>query len=200
MEQYCRALRHIKERFGLSGDLDLQLLPRLPELFVFKEPEDVASNEKRLALRALDLALKDLTRSRLREGRNLKNDILVQIRQLGALSKELSQTASRIDSRLRDAFKEFAASSGVRELGEGSSSFKGSINEEVVRLKSHVEMLLALARQREPAGKKIDFLLQEVQRELTTIGSKAPELSVVRSVLSGKESLEKIREQVQNVE
>ena len=69
-----------------------------------------------------------------------------------------------------------------------------------MRLGSHVEMLSHLMREREPVGKKIDFLLQEVQRELTTIGAKAPQLEVVRLVLGGKESVEKIREQVQNVE
>lgn len=203
MEQYCEALRRIKKRFGLGGDIDLQLLPRLPELFVFKEPENVATSEKRLALRALDAALRDVVRSRRREGRNLQQDILLQIRQLSGLSKELLGASAQIDARLRDASRELEASrTPVRDTdasGTGSS-FKGSINEEVVRLKSHVEMLSGLARTRDPVGKKIDFLLQEVQRELTTIGSKAPELGVIRCVLSGKESLEKIREQVQNVE
>jgi uncharacterized protein (TIGR00255 family) len=202
MEQYCQALQHIKKRFGLAGDIDLQLLSRLPELFVFKEPEELATNEKRLALRALEAALGNLVRSRSREGRNLKRDILLQVRQLSGVCKQLLQAAGNIDARLRDASREFAPGSGTaREGGEvGSSAFKGSINEEVVRLKSHVETLAGLMQEREPIGKKIDFLLQEIQRELTTIGSKAPELSVVHLVLSGKESLEKIREQVQNVE
>lgn len=202
MEQYCQALRAVKKRFRLGGDVDLQLLPRLPELFVFREPERVATNEKRLAMRALDAALKEVVRSRSREGRNLKKDILAQVRQLTDLSKALLQASGQIDARLREASKEFGSSGAAKEADTAGvgSAFKGSINEEVVRLKSHVEMLSALARGREPVGKKIDFLLQEIQRELTTIGSKAPELSIVRCVLSGKESLEKIREQVQNVE
>jgi uncharacterized protein (TIGR00255 family) len=202
MEQYCRALRHIKKRFGLGGEIDLQILPRLPELFVFKEPDQLATNEKRLALRALETALISLARSRSREGRNLRRDILLQVRRLSSVSKHLSQTAGNIDARLRDASRDSAPGPGsARDGGEaGSSTFKGSINEEVVRLKSHVETLSGLVQDREPIGKKIDFLLQEIQRELTTIGSKAPELSVVHLVLSGKESLEKIREQVQNVE
>lgn len=199
MAQYCEALRRIKRRFGLGGDIDLQLLPRLPDLFVFKEPESVELNEKRLAVRALDLALKALVRSRSREGRNLKQDIVVQIRQLKAASKQLLEMSKHIDARLREMSKE--QGSNTREGAEsGSGTFKGSINEEVVRLGSHVGMLSGLAQEREPIGKKIDFLLQEVQRELTTIGAKAPELKVIRLVLGGKESLEKIREQVQNVE
>lgn len=193
MEQYCQALQRIKERFRLQGDLDLGLVPRLPDLFQFKEPEDIEGGEKQLVLRALDAALKNLTRSRDREGRNLKRDMTAEARQLSRAAKHLGRSARVIDQRLQEQ--------GALAGGEaGSGTFKGSINEEVVRLGSHVEMLSSLMREREPVGKKIDFLLQEVQRELTTIGAKAPQLEVVRLVLGGKESVEKIREQVQNVE
>src|SRR5262249_27916360 len=77
---------------------------------------------------------------------------------------------------------------------------KGDINEEIVRLKGHVIALSQALREREPVGKKIDFLLQEVQRELNTISSKVPQLAVVQLVLEGKERVEKIREQTQNIE
>ena len=195
MEQYCEALRRIKERFHLQGDIDLQLVPRLPDLFQFKEPEQVEGSEKRLVLRALDAALKNLTRSRDREGRNLKRDMSAEARRLSRASRQLGRCAEAIDQRLQE---QGAAAAPSGEAGSGT--FKGSINEEAVRLGSHVEMLASLMREREPVGKKIDFLLQEVQRELTTIGAKAPQLDVVRLVLGGKESVEKIREQVQNVE
>ena len=195
MEQYCEALRRIKQRFRLEGDIDLQLVPRLPDLFQFKEPDHVEGGEKQLVLRALDRALKNLTRSRDREGRNLKRDMTAEARQLTRASRQLGRLAEGIDRRLQE---QGANSGSGAEAGSGT--FKGSINEEVVRLASHVEMLSGLMREREPVGKKIDFLLQEVQRELTTIGAKAPQLEVVRLVLGGKESVEKIREQVQNVE
>ncbi len=195
MEQYCEALQRIKKRFRLQGDIDLQLVPRLPDLFQFKEPEHIEGSEKQLVLRALDRALKNLTRSRDREGRNLKRDMVAEARQLTRAARELGRCAGVIDQRLQE---QGANAGGAGEGGSGT--FKGSINEEVVRLGSHVEMLSNLMREREPVGKKIDFLLQEVQRELTTIGAKAPQLEVVRLVLGGKESVEKIREQVQNVE
>lgn len=195
MEQYCEALRRIKGRFRLQGDIDLQLVPRLPDLFQFKEPDHVEGSEKRLVLRALDAALKGLTRSRDREGRNLKRDMTAEARRLTRAARDLGRRAAAIDKRLQE--QGVAANPG----GEaGSGTFKGSINEEAVRLRSHVEMLSGLMRERQPVGKKIDFLLQEVQRELTTIGAKAPQLDVVRLVLGGKESVEKVREQVQNIE
>lgn len=195
MEQYCEALQRIKKRFRLQGDIELQLVPRLPDLFQFKEPDHVEGSERRLVLRALDTALKNLTRSRDREGRNLKRDMTAEARRLRGAARSLGRCAGAIDQRLQEQ------GAAANLLGEaGSGTFKGSINEEVVRLGSHVEMLSGLMREREPVGKKIDFLLQEVQRELTTIGAKAPQLEVVRLVLGGKESVEKIREQVQNVE
>ena len=191
MEQYCDALQRIKKRFRLEGDIDLRLVPRLPDLFQFKEPERVEGSEKKLVLRALDAALKNLTRSRDREGRNLKRNMVAEARLLVRAARDLGRRAEAIDQRLQEP-------GAVGEAGGGN--FKGSINEEVVRLASHVETLSRLMQEREPVGKKIDFLLQEVQRELTTIGAKAPQLEVVRLVLGGKESVEKIREQVQNVE
>ena len=77
---------------------------------------------------------------------------------------------------------------------------KGDINEEVVRLKGHLAALAQVLRDREPIGKKIDFMLQEIQRELNTISAKVPQLPVVQLVLEGKERVEKIREQTQNIE
>lgn len=195
MEQYCEALRRIKERFRLQGDIDLRLVPRLPDLFQFKEPEHIEGSEKRLVLRALDAALKGLTRSRDREGRNLKRDMVAEARRLSRAARDLGRCAAAIDRRLQE---QGAAANPGGEAGSGT--FKGSINEEAVRLRSHVEMLSGLMRERQPVGKKIDFLLQEIQRELTTIGAKAPQLDVVRLVLGGKESVEKVREQVQNIE
>ncbi len=195
MEQYYQALQRIKKRFQLQGEIDLRLVPRLPDLFQFKEPDHVEGSEKRLVLRALAVALRSLTRSREREGRNLKRDMLAEATRLRGTVRRLSRCAGSIDKRLQE---QGAAANPAGEAGSGT--FKGSINEEVVRLGSHVEMLSGLLRDHGPVGKKIDFLLQEVQRELTTIGAKAPQLEVVRLVLGGKESVEKVREQVQNVE
>ena len=85
-------------------------------------------------------------------------------------------------------------------VGSSKLDSQGDINEEVVRLKSHVEALSRVLAAREPVGKKVDFMLQEVQRELNTISSKVPHLPVVQLVLEGKERVEKIREQTQNIE
>jgi uncharacterized protein (TIGR00255 family) len=202
MRQFIRAWQHAKSRFGLKGELDLALFSNRPELFPIRELEPAEKDEPGLVRKAFNAALKNLERSRLREGRNLHSDMRQQLRFLKSISSSLAREAKAIRSRLVDPEyfrREARAAEGQRpEVADGN--FKGDINEEVVRLGSHLEELDRVFRQQEPAGKKIDFLLQEVQRELNTIASKAPQLQVVRSVIDGKERVEKIREQAQNVE
>ena len=89
---------------------------------------------------------------------------------------------------------------GTKSEDLSNTVLKGDVNEELVRLKTHLAALLKVVREREPVGKKIDFMLQEVNRELNTISSKVAYIPVVQLVLEGKERVEKIREQTQNIE
>ncbi|MBI1993308.1 MAG: DUF1732 domain-containing protein, partial [Deltaproteobacteria bacterium] len=204
LRQYLGSLRHAKSKFGLKGEVDVSLCASLPELFHVGEAEAGEDDEKALVLRTLNLALKQLERSREREGRQLKLDVQAQIRVLRTVSGKLTQAGERITSRLKDSLSLRDGGNfpdGPKETAEAAGpNFKGDIHEEVVRLKAHVEELARLIQERGPVGKKVDFLLQEIQRELNTISSKAPQLPVVQLVLAGKEKVEKIREQVQNLE
>lgn len=204
LSQYLQSLRRARRKFGLKGEVDLSLFSSLPEIFQVREAEMKGKDEKGLVLRTLDSALKNLERSREREGRHMRLDIQLQIRHLRKVCTGLGRRAGKIHLRLNDSLspKEGGNSPGVkREAQEiGNLSFKGDIHEEVVRLKSHVKELARLIRERKPMGKRVDFLLQEIQRELNTVSSKVPHLSVVQLVLAGKERVEKIREQAQNVE
>ena len=140
-----------------------------------------------------------------REGRQLKKDIVSQIRHLKKTGALLQNEAARLGVRIQ------RAGAGAREAGfapktddgDGDANswvLKGDINEEIVRFNSHLAALAEIVNERDAIGKKIEFLLQEVQRELNTISSKAPQLAVTRLVLAGKERVEKIREQAQNIE
>ncbi|MBI2985718.1 MAG: YicC family protein [Deltaproteobacteria bacterium] len=204
LRQYFISLRRAKRKFGLKGEVDISLCSNLPELFQLGEAEVKEEDERRLVLRTLDLALRNLERSREREGRHLKKDVRLQVRELRKMSGRLCGEAEKISARLKDLLSVKAAGNALeeqRETSEASSlNFKGDIHEEVVRLKTHVGELARLIDEPGPAGKKVDFLLQEIQRELNTISSKAPHLSVVQLVLMGKEKVEKIREQAQNLE
>jgi uncharacterized protein (TIGR00255 family) len=152
----------------------------------------------------VDAALGNLHRSRQREGMELQRDIRSQLLHLQKICGEIARQAKGIGRRNESLFLKREPDAQRLDTGvDGSPQpalFKGDVNEEVVRLKTHVTTLARLLKAREPVGKRIEFLLQEVQRELNTIGSKVPQLSIVQLVLAGKERAEKIREQIQNIE
>jgi uncharacterized protein (TIGR00255 family) len=203
--QYLTAVRQAKGKYQLSGDFSVSLLSSIPDLFQVREVEVNAAAERQGVFKILDAALTRLERAREREGRQLKSDMQSQVRHLKRISIFLESRASEIGTRLQKVVvtpkDRESAPRTDRDVADAANwILKGDINEEVVRLKSHVEALARVLGEREPVGKKVDFLLQEVQRELNTISSKVPHLPVVQLVLEGKERVEKIREQTQNIE
>ena len=201
--QYISGVSQLKKKFKLSGDIGVSLLSTIPDVFHVREMEIDAASERLAVIRALTAALKKLEQSRQREGAHLCADMQSQI-------GHLREIALRLETR--------AAENGLRPqkipVGDGANGersdketmeianvvFKGDINEELVRFRTHVVALGKTVGEREPVGKRIDFMLQEVNRELNTISSKVPYLPVTQLVLQGKERVEKIREQIQNVE
>jgi uncharacterized protein (TIGR00255 family) len=203
--QYLLSIRRAQKKFKLSGDVGVSLFASFPELFHIKELEADAAGEKRAVFSALESALKKLEQSREREGRRLKSDMQAQIHHLKRIAGALEAWAAEIGTRLQKTPAPGRdLDNSLRSERDGPEpvnwALKGDINEEIVRLKSHVAALNQIIRETEPVGKKVDFLLQEVQRELNTISSKVPQLVVVQMVLEGKERVEKIREQTQNIE
>jgi len=207
LRQYLQSFRRAQRKFGLKGQVDISLCASLPELFRIKETEPSGDDEAPLVFKALSGALASLERSRRREGRQLQLDILGQVRQLRGVSAALTKEAGAIETRnkqalaLRATAQPGATTSTFNGAPENESwGFKGDIHEEVVRLKTHVEELSRLARSHEPVGKRVEFLLQEILRELNTVGSKAPQMAAVQWVVAGKERVEQIREQAHNIE
>lgn len=202
--EYLAAVRQAKRKYQLSGDFNVALLYSIPDLLQVREVEVNAAAEREGVFKILDHALTKLERAREREGRQLKLDMQSQIRHLKRISLLLGVRASEIGTRPQKAVTTSKDRDASRTDKESSDTanwvLKGDINEEVVRLKSHVEALSRVLAERAPVGKKVDFMLQEVQRELNTISSKVPHLPVVQLVLEGKERVEKIREQTQNIE
>ncbi len=201
LRQYLACMREAKKQYRLDGDIDISVFARLPELFHFREAEMDASREKLALFAAVQQALRKLEQSRNREGRQLRVDLESQMGHLKRIATKLSAHATAVSARPLSVNAPDNAPRLERNGSEpGGSLFKGDINEEVVRLRSHVNALTQVVRESQPVGKKIDFMLQEVQRELNTISSKLPQLAVVQLVLEGKERVEKIREQSQNIE
>jgi uncharacterized protein (TIGR00255 family) len=204
LRQYLGSLKAAKKKFRLAGDLDVALLSAGPDLFRVRDIEIDAKAEKAAVFQALQSALRKLDQSRQREGRQLAVDMQSHFEHLKKTSIEIEARAAEIGTRLvKSSLAAREVNGAPRAERDGDPPalvFKGDINEEIVRLKTHVAALGGVLRETGSVGKKIDFMLQEVQRELNTISSKMPQLEVVQLVLVGKERVEKIREQTQNIE
>jgi uncharacterized protein YicC (UPF0701 family) len=199
--QYIAGIKQIKKRYGLAGEVGVALLSNIPDLVHVRDAEADPSGERRALMKALSAALNKLERSREREGGQLRADMESQIRHLSGIAVDLEARVAENPLRLQRGTSTEGHNGSSNDPGDfGSATLKGDVNEEIVRLKTHVAALMKVIREREPVGKKIDFMLQEVNRELNTISSKVPYLPVVQLVLQGKERVEKIREQTQNVE
>jgi uncharacterized protein (TIGR00255 family) len=201
--QYIAGVVQLKKKYHLAGEIGVSLLSNIPDLFNVREAEVNGADERRAVLKALGGALKKLERSREREGGHLKADMESQMNHLKRIAGALENGALEIALRFQkgSVADQEDDSRGDREVVDVANLLlKGDVNEEIVRLKTHVGALGRVIREREPVGKKIDFMLQEVNRELNTISSKVPHLPIVQLVLQGKERVEKIREQTQNIE
>jgi uncharacterized protein (TIGR00255 family) len=201
--QYVAGMNQLRKKYKLAGDVNVSLLATIHDVFHVREIEIDGAGERQAVLKALTAALKKLEQAREREGGHLRADMEAQIGQLREVATGLEARAAENGIRLQKSLAVEGQDSGTVEGEAGEAVnviFKGDINEELVRLKAHVVALGKTVREREPVGKRIDFMLQEVNRELNTISSKVPYLPVTQLVLQGKERVEKIREQTQNIE
>jgi uncharacterized protein (TIGR00255 family) len=197
--QYIAGLKQLKKRYHLGGEVGVSMLTHIGDLFHVREVEADHGGEREALLKAVSGALKKLERSREREGAQLKADMDGQIDHIRQIALALEERAAENGVRLQPPSAE--GQTVTRDGVELTATvLKGDINEEIVRLKTHVVALARVTREREPVGKKIDFMLQEVNRELNTISAKVPNLPVIQLVLQGKERVEKVREQTQNIE
>jgi uncharacterized protein (TIGR00255 family) len=205
---YVRAWRELKKEFRLAGDVDLALFQGRADLF---QPRgDVADLDAEIETtnQLIARALEAHGRERVREGRHLAKDMRARVRALTAVARRLHARAKDITPRLRQRLElrmtELLGKNGVDpgRLAQEAALMadRADVTEELVRLESHLETLMGLLAEEAPIGKRIDFLLQEVHRELNTVGSKANDLETTKAVLDGKAEVEKLREQVQNVE
>lgn len=203
--KYLKAIQQAKNKFRLAGEIGVSIFSSIPDLLRVRDVEASARLEKQALFTALGSAVQKLEESRIREGRLLKADMQSQLRRLKSTAADLEKHAAQFApqaprSSAASKNDQAATKIGSEALDISSYAFKGDVNEEVVRLKTHIAALGTILQEHEPVGKKIDFILQEIQRELNTISAKVPLLAVVQLVLQGKERVEKIREQTQNVE
>ena len=205
---YYAALRRLAETYVLNDDISVSLLSRFPDVLLAEKAEEDVEQTAQNICRVLDRALEDFDRMRTREGERLKEDILARaaaIEEKVALVEERSpQTVAEYREKLEARMQEVLSNTQLdpaRILTEAAIfADKVAVDEETVRLRSHIGQLRAMLDQGGATGRKLDFLIQEFNREANTIGSKCSDLEISRLVVDIKADIEKIREQVQNIE
>jgi uncharacterized protein (TIGR00255 family) len=205
---YVKALRKLKKDLKLVGDVDLSALQGRAEIFQAVERRSDPKKEIAEVRRLVGKALAAHRVSRDKEGKHLKQDMTGRLRALERIHRSLGRRAKgsgpRMQARLEKRLVELLTGKGVeraRVVQEAAiMADRADVTEELVRLAAHLSSLKGLLGESGPIGKRIDFLLQEVHREFNTIGSKANDLDTTNLVLEGKAEIEKLREQVQNVE
>jgi len=205
---YVKAWRQLQSDLQLPGEIDLNVLQGRTDLLRIVERRNEPSGEIDAIRTTLQRALQAFNRDRDREGRMLARDMTGRVRHLQQLQRRIAKRVTgltpHLAARLRQRVAALLDGKEIKEerlLQEVALAVdRSDITEELVRLGSHLDGLGSLLRSREPAGKKIDFLLQEVHREFNTIASKSIDLEVTNHTLEARSEIEKLREQVQNVE
>lgn len=209
-KQYYENLTMLKEAFPVDGEITLQFLATLPD--VLKAVPDVDDEEE--ILRSLSIpveaAAKKLDEMRTAEGEKLAEDIIKRGQLIHGMVKHIEKYSpqvvenykAKLQERIRELVGGHAAIPEDRILVEAAIfADKCNVTEEMVRLDSHINQLKTIiSKSTQPDGKKLDFLVQEMNREANTIGSKANDIEITNTVLEIKSEIEKIREQVQNIE
>lgn len=205
---YVTAARRVASELSVEDDLALSNLLRLPDVAAVTEAEDDRNALDELVRITVSSAAEELVEMRIREGERLRNDLISRLSVILDLRNGIEQRAPLVAEEYRNKLNEristvlSAADVDHARLATEVALFadKASIDEELVRLSSHAEAFKGLLDSDEPVGRKLDFVIQEMNREFNTMGSKANDKVITALVIDGKAELEKIREQIQNLE
>lgn len=208
LKAYLDAIGLIADKYGLENDLTAVSASRLPDVLSVEKQELDADALSSGIVAIAEEALRDFDAMRQREGEKLCVDVLQKLGTIASLvetvERESPKTVQAYQSRLRDKLNEVLSSAGVDEnriLAEAAIfADKTAVDEETVRLRSHMSQLRSMLSGGSPIGRKIDFLIQEFNREANTIGSKCQNSEIAHVVVDLKSEIEKIREQIQNIE
>lgn len=205
---YYGALKQLAQSYQLSEDISVSLLSRFPDVLLAEKAEEDTEQRAQDIYSVLDRALADFDEMRTKEGSRLRDDILSRaaaIEDMVTFVEERSpQTVSEYRAKLEARMREVLQNTQIDEsrlLTEAAIfADKVAVAEETVRLRSHIAQLREMLSKGGATGRKLDFLIQEFNREANTIGSKCSDIQIARQVVDIKAEIEKIREQVQNIE
>ena len=205
---YYTALTQMRDAYGLRDDISVSLLSRFPDVFLVEKEQGDADVIAGDIAQVLSMALDDFNAMREREGEKLAQDVRDKAANIEALLAKVEErspnSVAEYREKLRARMEEVLANTQIDEsriLTEAAIfADKVAVDEETVRLHSHLSQLEEMLTQGGPIGRKLDFLIQEFNREANTIGSKCSDVEMSRIVVDIKGEIEKIREQVQNIE
>ncbi len=208
MEAYLTAARKAAEQYSLRDDIALSTAMRFPDVTDVVEAEEDREAVAALAREAALRAVTAMKRMRAGEGERLSNDLLGRVTTVESIAARIETRAPLVVEEYRAKLADrIEAMLGAVEVDRARLATevalfadKASINEELVRLASHTAQMRAVLGSDEAAGRRLDFIVQEMNREFNTIGSKANDAEITNLVIAGKGEIEKIREQVQNIE
>ena len=206
--EYMKYLKQMEDEFGLENDVRVSTLSRYPEVFTMEEQSEDEEELWNGLKEALEGAFTQFVETRKTEGENLKKDITSKLdllsEQIGFIEERSPQIVAEYRAKLEDKMKELLADTQIEESRIASEVIlfadKICTDEEVVRLKSHISHMRNTLEEKDEIGRKLDFIAQEMNREANTILSKANDIEVSDRAISLKTEIEKIREQIQNIE
>lgn len=205
---YVKALKELSERFGLKDDISAVTLSRYPDVITLHKASEDEERIWNAVKTVSETAVSKFIEMRETEGSKLRGDILSRadyiIECVEFIEGRSPETVREYNGKLKQRMKELLGDAAVDEqrlLNEAAIyADKIAVDEETVRLRSHISQLREFMNSSEAIGRKLDFLVQEINREANTIGSKAQDVDIAKKVIAIKAEVEKIREQVQNIE
>lgn len=205
---YIQAMQSMRDRFALKDDITVSLIGRFPDVVRVEKPEEDQEKIWSLLQIALENAIQSLVAMRVSEGQELSSNLLDRIDAIEGTIKDIAKRApdvvleykSKLENRIKELMDQQTVDESRMAVEVALFADRCSIDEELVRLGSHLVQFREALHFDQPVGRKLDFLMQEMNREINTIGSKANDLAITKIVVDVKSELEKIREQIQNIE
>jgi uncharacterized protein (TIGR00255 family) len=207
-DSYFACLKKIKDRYEVIDDISVSLIAKFPDVITAEKKEENLEEIWSNLQEPLNEAIDSLIKMRENEGTKLREDIIAKCTVIGALVSQIEEKSPLVvedyRNKLNNRIAELLNTSEVDEtriaMEVALFADKAAIDEEIVRLKSHIAQLKQTLDKDEPIGRKLDFIVQEMNRETNTISSKANDLGILNLTINIKNYIEKIREQIQNIE
>lgn len=207
-EQYVKYFRQMEEQFGLENDMKVSVLARCPEVLVMEEQQEDEEEIWQLLEKAVRGACEKVVETRVREGEALKCDLLAKLDEMLRMTAFIEERSPQImaeyrqklEAKVQDLLTDAQTDESRIAMEVTLFADKICVDEEIVRLRSHVEATKAALESGGSVGRKLDFIAQEMNREANTTLSKANDLEISNCAIDLKTEIEKVREQIQNIE